>query len=297
MVLGGEPQLPYTLTLAEYPPAVPQALDCRDENHGGEGPGDDRDVVGQEQEERPRQDGLEPLGHRAAEMEAPLRQALPLQPLQNAREGQKHRAVQVIGEKERDQGQTGIRVLNGERDEETTVNEEVCHDVDERAELRALAAEASDLSVEAVEEPVQEPEDERHDVQTEGYRYQTERADTEACRGKSVSGDAPLRQDAGGKFVEGFGALPEFLIEHSPIISAGARLRWPGGSRRRLPGRPRTGSGRAHQIDRRSVVPGWCSRCSRRAASVGWSGRKAGGEDARSSIPIRLGSGRRNLAG
>ncbi len=55
-------------------------------------------MAGEEEEENPRDDGLESLGQRAAKVKTSLRQAFDAHPLKGAGEGQKEAAVQVVGE-------------------------------------------------------------------------------------------------------------------------------------------------------------------------------------------------------
>ncbi len=101
--------------------------------------------------------------------------------------------------------------------------------------LRAFAAKAGDLPVDTVQKPVEEPEYERQNVETERYGYQTQRARTEARSGEGVAGDTLTGQGAGGQPVERLGALAQFLVEHPSIIAARARFGGRAGSGR-VPG-------------------------------------------------------------
>ena len=208
--------------LPEQSPGVEKALARGEEDQGGEDPGNGGDVTRKDEEQHPSDDGLEALGEGVAKVEPPLGEALGLQPLQNAGEGKEEAAVEVVGEEERHQGEARLGVLNGEGHYEAAVHEEVSHDVQEGTELRGLAPQAGHLPVEAVEQAVEEPEEQRGDVEAEGYRKKAEHACPEARGGEGVAGDAPAGEGTSEGTVEWLGAPAELLVEHPPIIAAGA---------------------------------------------------------------------------
>lgn len=201
----------------EHPPRIKEALRCGDEHHRREDPREERDVGREHENEYAEHYRLEALGERAPEVEAALGFPLGLESFEGARQCEEDGSVQIIGEEEDGEGEAGAFVLYGEGDEEASVYDEIRGDIKESPELRAFASQPGDLPVEAVEEAVCEPERERGEVEPERDEDEAKESECEADDAHGVG--AHVFCEGGGEgLVEGFRALPEFLVEHAGII-------------------------------------------------------------------------------